>query len=46
MHESWYEHGEEKGNSSDKDDEAEDIDCGSLSDGNNSVYEDDMYDSE
>jgi hypothetical protein len=46
MHESWYGHGEEKGISSDQDDEAEDIDCGSPSDGDNNVYEDNMYDSE
>ena len=45
MHESWYEDGEEKGNSSDKDDEAEDIECGSVSDSDNSGYEDDMYNS-
>ena len=41
-HESWYEHGEEKENSSDEDDVGEDIDCGSLSDGDNSVDEDDV----
>lgn len=50
MHESWYEDGEEKENSSDKDDIADGIDGGidggSLSDGDNSVDEDDMYNSE
>ena len=46
MHESWYEDGEEKGNSSDEDDEAEDIECSSVSDGDNSGYEDNMYGSE
>ena len=49
MHESWYdEHGEEKGNSSNEDDEAEDIDCSYFSDSDNGGYGDDseMYYSE
>lgn len=50
MHESWYEDGEEKENSSDEDDVADgidgSIDGSSLSDGDNSVDEDDMYSSE